>query len=112
MGFCGFRRFLAFLAFLWSDSSPQGGFEVPFLSVRAHDDARGATAALPCKALDTTAAGDTFAGYLAAALAAGNALAEAVALATAAAGLSVQKQGAQPSIPYHREVAMQLVTAP
>ena len=80
--------------------------------VWAHDDARGATTALPCKALDTTAAGDTFAGYLAAALAAGDALAEAVAVATAAAGLSVQKQGAQPSIPYYREVAMQLGPAP
>lgn len=49
--------------------------------------------------VDTTGAGDTFAGYLAARLAAGDALREAVATAVVAATLSVREEGAQSSIP-------------
>ena len=49
--------------------------------------------------VDTTAAGDTFNGTLALALAEGKALAEAVTFAHAAAALSVTKLGAQPSAP-------------
>ncbi|HUK66066.1 MAG TPA: ribokinase [Anaeromyxobacteraceae bacterium] len=56
------------------------------------------------KAVDTTAAGDTFIGGLCAALVAGKDLASAVGFAQAAAALSVTRVGAQPSIPYEREV--------
>ncbi|HTN51100.1 MAG TPA: ribokinase [Anaeromyxobacter sp.] len=61
--------------------------------------------ARPVKAVDTTAAGDTFIGGLCAALAAGKSVPEAVAWAQAAAALSVTRPGAQPSIPWAREVA-------
>lgn len=53
---------------------------------------------------DATAAGDTFVGYLACALAEGCALSEAVALANAAAALAVTRPGAQASIPQRHEV--------
>ena len=54
--------------------------------------------------VDTTAAGDTFAGATAARLAAGNRLQAALSYANAAAALSVQKHGAGPSIPTADEV--------
>jgi len=55
--------------------------------------------AMAVAAVDTTAAGDTFCGYLAAATAQGVPLREALAMANQAAGNSVAKKGAQPSIP-------------
>jgi len=55
--------------------------------------------AFPVKAVDTTAAGDTFCGALGVALLEGRSLPEAVHFATAAASLSVTRFGAQPSIP-------------
>ncbi len=51
------------------------------------------------KAVDTTAAGDTFVGGFAAALAAGSSEAEAIRFGQVAAALSVTRAGAQPSIP-------------
>lgn len=56
------------------------------------------------KAVDTTAAGDTFVGGFAAALAAGKDEAQAIRLGQVAAALSVTRAGAQPSIPFLSEV--------
>ena len=47
--------------------------------------------------VDTTAAGDTFVGYFACALAEGQPLADALAFANIAAALSVTQFGAMPS---------------
>ena len=54
--------------------------------------------------IDTVAAGDTFCGGLAIALAEGKSLKDAVQFANAAAALSVTKIGAQASIPIRTEV--------
>jgi len=54
--------------------------------------------------VDTTAAGDTFVGGFAAALARGVEEDEAIAFGQRAAALSVTRAGAQPSIPYLGEV--------
>jgi ribokinase len=55
------------------------------------------------KAVDATAAGDTFNGALAVALAEGKTLLEAVRFGNAAA-LSVTKKGAQPSVPSRKQI--------
>jgi ribokinase len=55
------------------------------------------------KAVDATAAGDTFNGALAVALAEGMTSAAAVHFANAAAAISVTRLGAQPSIPKRKE---------
>lgn len=54
--------------------------------------------------VDTTAAGDTFVGGFAAALARGAEEGEAIAFGQRAAALSVTRAGAQPSIPYLAEL--------
>jgi ribokinase len=54
--------------------------------------------------VDTTAAGDAFTGALAAGLAAGDDLFIAAARAIRVGSLTVTKAGAQPSLPYLREV--------
>jgi ribokinase len=54
--------------------------------------------------VDTTGAGDTFAGYLAAGLADGIDLEDSCDRAVKAASLSVTKQGATPSVPWDSEV--------
>jgi ribokinase len=56
------------------------------------------------KAVDTTAAGDTFIGGLAVALAEGKSIDAAVALGQRASALCVTRPGAQPSIPYRHEL--------
>lgn len=56
------------------------------------------------KAVDTTAAGDTFCGAICVALAEGKSLKEAAEFATAASSISVQRMGAQDSIPTRRDV--------
>ncbi|MDZ3992842.1 ribokinase [Pseudomonas sp. Teo4] len=56
------------------------------------------------KALDTTAAGDTFIGGFAAGLVRGLKEDEAIAFGQRAAALSVTRAGAQPSIPYLKEL--------
>jgi len=77
-------------------------------------DSRGAFIAEPSghqlvagfkvKAVNTTAAGDTFNGALAVALAEGKALVGAVRFANAAGALSVTKIGAQTSAPTRKEI--------
>lgn len=56
------------------------------------------------KAVDTTAAGDTFMGYFVAGLAKGQPIPEILRLASAAAAMAVSKEGAAPSIPYLHDV--------
>ena len=56
------------------------------------------------EAVDTTAAGDVFCGALAVALAEGGTLFDAVNFASRAAAISVTRMGAQPSIPYRKEL--------
>jgi ribokinase len=56
------------------------------------------------KAVDTTAAGDTFCGALCVAISEGKSLQDAAAFACAASALTVQKMGAQNSIPYRKDL--------
>ena len=56
------------------------------------------------KAVDATAAGDTFAGGLVVALSEGKTLREAAEFATKASAITVQKLGAQDSIPHRSEI--------
>ncbi|WP_274651211.1 ribokinase [Paenibacillus humicola] len=70
-------------------------------------DAAGVSHRVPAfrvEAVDTTAAGDTFIGAYAAALAGGHEVAEALRFASAAAAISVTRQGAQSSIPQREEI--------
>ncbi|GAA1487868.1 ribokinase [Brachybacterium sacelli] len=60
--------------------------------------------------VDTTAAGDAFAGYLAASLAAGEDLPRAINRAGAAGALAVTRRGASPSLPRAAEVDAHLAT--
>ena len=60
--------------------------------------------AFQVETIDSTAAGDTFCGALAARLTRGSDLIAAVEFATAASALCVTKMGAQPSIPTEQEV--------
>jgi ribokinase len=60
--------------------------------------------AIPVSPVDTTAAGDAFAGYLGAALAAGDSLEDAVRIATAAGAIAVTRRGASPSLPGRADV--------
>lgn len=60
--------------------------------------------AFPVRAVDTTAAGDTFTGYFIAAAAEGKKCGEALKLAAAAASLAVSRQGAAVSIPERAQV--------
>lgn len=55
-------------------------------------------------AVDTTAAGDTFTGWLASRVALGDTFRDALPTAIAAASLAVTREGAQPSIPTAAEV--------
>lgn len=63
----------------------------------------------PKETVDTTAAGDCFTGALAVALGEGRKLGYAVEFANAAASLSVEKAGAQPSLPNRYEVDVRLI---
>ncbi|MGW0363457.1 ribokinase [Streptomyces sp. NPDC002990] len=64
------------------------------------------------RAVDTTAAGDTFVGALAVALGEGRPMPGALAWASAAAALSVQRPGAQDSMPTRAETDALAATGP
>jgi len=76
---------------------PDGAYHVPGFSVEARD---------------STAAGDTFNGALAVALAEGKPMKEALRFANAAAAISVTRSGAQASVPARREVEEFLAARP
>lgn len=65
---------------------------------------RGTVPANPVKAVDTTAAGDTFNGALCVALSEGRTLEQACSFAAKASAIAVTRMGAQPSIPFRREI--------
>ena len=56
------------------------------------------------KAVDTTAAGDTFTGYFLAGLAEGLPIPEVLRMSAKASSIAVSREGAVPSIPYRAEV--------
>jgi len=60
--------------------------------------------AIPCKALDTTAAGDTFSGYFLDEFFRSNDPQKALRIASVAASISVTRKGASSSIPFSGEV--------
>lgn len=60
--------------------------------------------AFPVRAVDTTAAGDAFAGALALGLAEGQNMRAALRFANAAGALATTRPGAQPSLPFRDEV--------
>ncbi len=60
--------------------------------------------AFKVKAVDTTAAGDTYCGCLATAITEGKSMDQAVVFASAGAAISVTKMGAQPSAPTRKEI--------
>lgn len=67
----------------------------------------GSTVFVPAKkvkAVDTTAAGDTFCGALCVAVSEGKSLEEAAQFAASASALTVQKMGAQNSIPFRSDL--------
>ncbi|KAB8184644.1 ribokinase [Microbispora catharanthi] len=70
----------------------------------SRDGTRLREAAVPVRAVDTTAAGDTFAGALAVARTEGADPARALRFASAAAALSVQREGASTSMPHRHEI--------
>jgi len=65
----------------------------------------------PVKAVDTTGAGDCFVGAVAAQLAAGKSIRDALDYANAAASICVQRMGASPSMPTAAEVEAILSTS-
>ena len=69
-----------------------------------HQQERIFQSAFPVKAVDTTAAGDTFAGYFLQSIAAGTTTKQALETAAKAAAICVTRMGASPSIPGRDEV--------
>ena len=62
----------------------------------------------PVKAVDTTAAGDTFTGYFIAGLAQGMEIPDILRMSAKASSIAVSRAGAVPSIPYRNEVIASL----
>ena len=80
-------------------------------SVAVAPDGVVTTPAAPARVVDTTGAGDCFCGYLAAGLAAGASLVDAIADAHRAAAFAVARIGAAPSMPHRRELG-EVMSAP
>ena len=70
-----------------------------------HQGERHALKAHPVAVVDTTAAGDAFVGAFAAALDAGKGFGAAMQVGLVAGSLACTRRGAQPSLPYAREIA-------
>ena len=86
---------------------PQSGFAhcITTLGGEGCDvDGKEKIPATSAKAVDTTGAGDTFNGALAAFLAEGLSLGRAAVLANRAAGISVTRRGVLAAIPYRNEI--------
>lgn len=64
--------------------------------------------AFPAKAVDTTAAGDTFTGYFLAGMTEGISMKEILRRCAMASSIAVSRKGAVPSIPYREEVLLRL----
>ena len=62
----------------------------------------------PVKAVDTTAAGDTFTGYFLAGLSQGLPMEEVLRISAKASSIAVSREGAVPSIPWREEVMVSL----
>ena len=62
----------------------------------------------PVKAVDTTAAGDTFTGYFLAGLSQGLPMEEVLRISAKASSIAVSREGAVPSIPWREEVMASL----
>jgi ribokinase len=67
--------------------------------------------AFPARTVDTTGAGDTFSAAFAVAVGEGRGIAEAIAFANMAAGMSVEIEGVVPSIPRRRDVEARLAAS-
>lgn len=76
---------------------PDGGFDIPALKVTP---------------TDTTGAGDTFVGYMAAGLDGGLSAVDVARRASVAAAIACTKEGAQIGIPFAREVDLMLKNLP
>lgn len=72
----------------------------------ADEHEQGTVSGVKVKAVDTTAAGDTFNGYLAVGLSNGMSLRDSIELANKAAAISVTRLGAQPSIPFIQDIKL------
>jgi len=75
---------------------------------RGIDASHGHVPATPCKVVDTTGAGDTFAGVFAHARSQGASVENALTMAVAAGGLSVQRAGARTGMPTQAELTAAL----
>jgi ribokinase len=93
-----------------SDTNHQGAKPIVVTTLGARGahwsgpEGAGEVAAPPANVVDTTGAGDTFTGGLAAGLASGLPMATAVERAVVAATISVETEGAVPSIPTREQI--------
>lgn len=72
--------------------------------IHSHENGKSSLPAVKVKAVDTTAAGDTFTAALALKLAEGETVEKAAAFASCASAITVTRKGAQSSIPSMKEV--------
>ena len=77
-----------------------------------HDDESWHVNAMEIKPIDTTAAGDSFVGALAAYIDKGGSIEKAIHFASVASGLTCCKIGAQPSLPTLAEIESSLSSVP